>query len=145
MLRKVGFFLILSGGGSGTDLLAVSLFVALVNVVEVGSIGSRLILWRLRRLQHVVQDHLKSSCEAFGSGIVKFGLFNLLDKQVDKRKGGVLVKNGIGEGPFEIFTGKPNESDEELRRDLIGTSKVSASEGSVGVTHVASRINLLQH
>src|SRR6266699_833654 len=96
VLRKVGFFLILSGGGSGTNLLAVSLFVVLVNVIEVDSIGSRLILWRLRRLQHVVQDHLKSGCEAFVSRIIEFGLFNLLDKRVDKRKGGVLVKNGIG-------------------------------------------------
>src|SRR6266567_5984146 len=139
MLRKVGVFLILSGGGSGTNLLTVFLFVVLVNVVEVDSISSRLILSRLRRLQNVVQDHLESGCEAFGSGIVKFGLFNLLDKRVDKRKGGVLVKNGIGEGPFEIFAAKPNESDQELRRDLIGTSKVSASKSSVGVTHVASR------
>src|SRR6266446_3126276 len=92
MLRKVGFFLILSGGGSGTNLLAVSLFVVPVNVVEVDSIGSRLILSRLRRLQHVVQDRLESGCEAFGSGIIEFGLFNLLDKRVDKRKGGVDVK-----------------------------------------------------
>src|SRR6266567_4971281 len=145
MLRKVGLFLILSGGGSGTNLLAVFLFVVPVNVVEVDSIGSRLILSRLRSLQHVVQDHLKSGCEAFGRGIVEFGLFNLLDKQVDKRKSGVLVKNGIDEGPFEIFAAKPNESDQELRHDLIGTSKVRVSKGSVGVTHVASRINLLQH
>src|SRR6266702_5597561 len=145
MLRKVGVFLILSGRGSGTNLLTVFLFVVPVNVVEIDSIGSWLILSRLRRLQHMVQDHLESGCEAFGSGIIEFGLFNLLDKRVDKRKSGVLVKNGIDEGPFEIFASKPNESDQELRRDLIGTSKVRASKGSVGVTHVVSRINLLQH
>src|SRR6266699_4503716 len=130
MLRKVGFFLILSGGGSGTNLLAVSLFVVLVNVVEVDSIGSRLILSRLRRLQHVVQDHLESGCEAFRSGIVEFGLFNLLDKRVDKRKSGVLIKNRINEGSFEIFAAKPNEPDQELRRDLIGTSKVTKVRAS---------------
>ena len=93
----------------------------------------------------MVQDRLESGCEAFRSGIVEFGLFNLLDKRVDKRKSSVLIKNRIDEGPFEIFAAKSNEPDQELRRNLIGTSKVRTSKGSVGVTHVASRINLLQH